>query len=79
LPIIVSEFGGNSGPSKIVPEDNWLMHVLHALEEHQWSWVAWDLHTHAGPNLISDWDYTPSPKFGVHVKKVLAGEPLAEK
>ena len=71
LPVIVSEFGGNSGPSRVVPSDNWLLHVMHSLDDHHWSWIAWDLHTSARPNLISDWDYTPSPHFGVYVKAAL--------
>ena len=72
LPIIVSEFGGDSGPSKRQPDD-WLRHVIQAIEEHQWSYTAWDLHPHAGPTLVSDWNYTPTPKFGVLVKQMLAG------
>jgi endoglucanase len=73
LPVIVSEFGGDSGPSKKAPADNWLRHVLQALDDHQWSYIAWDLHPRAGPTLISDWNYTPSPNFGVYVKQALAG------
>ncbi len=73
LPVIVSEFGGNSGPSKRVPADNWLLHVLQAIDDHQWSYTAWDLHPAAGPALISDWNYTPSPRYGVFVKLALAG------
>jgi hypothetical protein len=71
--VIISEFGGNSGPSKRAPADNWLLHVLQAIEDHQWSYTAWDLHRAAGPTLISDWNYTPSPLFGVYVKQALAG------
>lgn len=77
LPVIVSEFGGRSGPSRVVPSDNWLMHVMQALNDHHWSWTAWDLHPAAGPTLITDWDYTPSPRYGVYVKKALAGEPVS--
>jgi hypothetical protein len=72
LPVMVSEFGGYSGPSKRVPNDNWLLHVLQAIEDHQWSYTAWDLHPAAGPDLISDWKYTPSPRYGVFVKQALA-------
>jgi len=72
LPVIVSEFGGNSGPSRVVPSDDWLLHVMQALDDHQWSWTAWDLHPAAGPILISDWNYTPSTRFGVYVKQALA-------
>jgi hypothetical protein len=77
LPVMVTEFGGNSGPSRMVPSDNWLLHVMKALDEHHWSWAAWDLHTSARPNLISDWDYTPTPGFGVIVKKALANSNTA--
>ncbi len=73
LPVIVTEFGGNSGPSKMVPADNWLLHVLQAIQDHQWSYTAWDLHPHAGPRLLADWNYTPSPRFGVFVKAALDG------
>jgi cellulase (glycosyl hydrolase family 5) len=73
LPVIVSEFGGNSGPSKKNPDDNWLLHVLQAIEDHQWSYTAWDLHPRAGPRLVADWNYTPSPRFGVFVKQMLDG------
>ena len=73
LPVIVSEFGGNSDPSKKIPSDNWLLHVLQAIQDHQWSYTAWDLHPAAGPALISDWNYTPSPLYGVFVKEMLDG------
>jgi hypothetical protein len=79
LPVIVSEFGGDAGPSRAVPADNWLLHVLQALNAHQWSWIAWDLHPAAGPSLISDWSYTPTAKFGVYVKQALAGTAVPAK
>jgi Cellulase (glycosyl hydrolase family 5) len=74
IPVIVSEFGGRSGPSRKVPADNWLLHVLQALRDHHWSWTAWDMHPAAGPTLISDWNYTPTPRFGAFVKQALAGD-----
>ena len=76
LPVIVSEFGGNAGPSRADPSDDWLLHVLQALDRHHWSWIAWDLHPYAGPALISDWNYTPSPQYGIYVKRALGNEPL---
>jgi hypothetical protein len=72
LPVIVSEFGGNA-QNKETPNDNWIRHVLQALDDHKWSWTAWDLHPAAGPTLISNWNYTPSPAFGVFVHQALAG------
>jgi hypothetical protein len=73
LPVIVSEFGGYSRPSRREPDDNWLLHVLQAIQDHQWSYTAWDLHPRAGPTLISNWNYTPSPRFGIFVKQMLDG------
>jgi aryl-phospho-beta-D-glucosidase BglC (GH1 family) len=73
LPVMVSEFGGASAPSKRVPADNWLLHVMQAIADHQWSYTAWDLHPSAGPTLIADWNYTPTPNYGVYVKELLAG------
>jgi hypothetical protein len=82
LPVIVSEFGGSGGPNRRTGRfggpanpsgDDWLLHVLQAIQDHNWSWTAWDFHPQAGPTLISDWDYTPTPDFGVFVKQMLAG------
>jgi cellulase (glycosyl hydrolase family 5) len=85
LPVIVSEYGGYGGPNRRAPRfgaparasnpngDDWLLHVMQALQDYQWSWVAWDFHPSAGPTLISGWDYTPTPDFGVFVKQALTG------
>jgi TolB protein len=76
IPIIVGEFGAESRGSertKGQTGEEWVRRVLQALEDHQWSWIAWDLHPAAGPRLISDWKYTPTPAFGAWVKKALDG------
>ncbi|HLV80347.1 MAG TPA: cellulase family glycosylhydrolase [Chthonomonadaceae bacterium] len=76
IPVIVSEFGADGFSRRRRPQqagDQWILHVLQALQEHQWNWIAWDLHPSAGPTLISDWDYTPTPHFGIYVKEALAG------
>jgi len=83
LPVIVSEFGGSGGPDRRsawwgsspaqAMGDDWLLHVIQAIHDHQWSFTAWDLHPAAGPTLIADWDYTPTPDFGVYVKRLIAG------
>jgi len=81
LPVIVSEFGGSGGPNRRrgwwgsspsnAMGDDWLLHVLQAIQDHNWSYTAWDLHPAAGPTLISDWNYMPTPDFGVYVKQLL--------
>jgi len=81
FPVIVSEFGGAGGPNRRIgwwgqsPStamgDDWLLHVLQAIQDHNWSFTAWDLHPAAGPTLIADWNYMPTPEFGVYVKELL--------
>ena len=87
LPIIISEFGGAYfKPGEVPPisrrgfggmrrnDGDWLMRVLQAVEDHKWSYTAWDFHPAAGPTLISGWDYKPTPHFGAYVKQMLASE-----
>jgi mannose/cellobiose epimerase-like protein (N-acyl-D-glucosamine 2-epimerase family) len=68
VPVIVSEFGAD-GPKAA----EWVRQVLDVMRERDWDWIAWDLHPHAGPRLVSDWRYTPTA-FGQLVKQALAGE-----
>jgi hypothetical protein len=88
FPVIVSEFGGSGGPNRrrgwwgqsptTAIGDDWLLHVLQAIQDHNWSFTAWDLHTAAGPTLIADWNYMPTPEFGVYVKELLVTGKLSK-
>jgi hypothetical protein len=76
LPVIILEFGSIERMWPFPKEWNyddekWNREMIRVLEAHQWSWAAWDFHTTAWPCLISDWNYTPTPQFGVWVKKAL--------
>lgn len=73
VPVIVSEFGAGASRRSRTPADQWNRQVLQALDDHHWNWTAWDLHPSAGPTLISDWNYTPTPSFGAYVKQALLG------
>jgi TolB protein len=73
LPVIVSEFGSDPKGARSLTGEQWVRQVLQALEDHAWNWTAWDLHPAAGPCLISDWKYTPTPSFGRWVQQALLG------
>jgi hypothetical protein len=82
LPVIVTEFGGSGGPHRRMgrggrwatnTNDDWLLHVMQALQDHHWAWTAWCFHPYAGPPMLSDWNFTPTPDFGIFVKEALAG------
>ncbi|MDE2126807.1 MAG: cellulase family glycosylhydrolase [Armatimonadetes bacterium] len=72
-PVIVSEFGAGGRPGSLNSGAAWLTQVMQILHQHDWNWIAWDMHPSAGPTLVSDWNYTPTPVFGVMVKDALAG------
>jgi hypothetical protein len=73
LPVIVSEFGSDPQARGEITGEQWVRRMLQALHDHDWNWTAWDLHPSAGPRLISDWNYTPTPTFGRWVKQALSG------
>src|SRR5262245_15049807 len=71
FPVIVSEFGSERQGVRGVTGAQWVQEVLQAIRDHGWHWTAWDLHPSAGPRLVSDWKYTPTPHFGEPVKQEL--------
>lgn len=71
LPVIISEFGATSPPEEADKPNPWVVRMLEEMEKRAVHWAAWDLHPAAGPVLISDWNYTPTPSFGVLVKEAL--------
>ncbi len=73
FPVIVSEFGSDPKGGAGNTGEEWVRRVLQAIEGHKWNYTAWDFHPSAGPTLISDWTYAPTPHFGVWVKQALAG------
>ncbi len=73
VPILVGEFGAGGGFGRRSRGEQWVRQILQGLQDNKWHWTAWDLHVSAGPTLVSDWNYTPTPDFGVFVKQALAG------
>ena len=73
LPVFVGEFGSDPKGGAGETGEQWIRHVLQVLNDHHWNYTAWDLHPAAAPSLITDWNYTPTPHFGVWVKQALAG------
>ena len=71
-PVLVGEVGCRPGGKEEDPK-TWAPKVLDYIQLHQLHWTAWDLHPAAGPSLIQDWTYTPTPYWGVLVKNALRG------
>ncbi|MHB8636696.1 MAG: glycoside hydrolase family 5 protein [Fimbriimonadaceae bacterium] len=72
IPVIMSEFGANNRGASANQPNPWVARVVAAMETRHCNWIAWDMHPAAGPTLVSDWQYTPTPSFGVIVKAALA-------
>lgn len=72
IPVIMSEFGDEPKGDDRTKPSPWVEQVVRAMEARGCNWTAWDLHPAAGPTLISDWNYTPTPYFGVVVKEALS-------
>ena len=72
IPVIMSEFGGQNGGATVNQPNAWVDRVIKEMDKRHCNYAAWDLHPAAGPTLISDWNYTPTPSFGALVKASLA-------
>lgn len=73
FPILIGEFGAEGRASGGGRGEEWVRQVLQALHTHDWHWTAWVFHPHAGPRMLTDWNYTPTPSFGRWVKMALDG------
>jgi len=51
----------------------WAPDMLAFIQRHELHWAAWSFHPQAGPSLIADWDYTPTPYWGKYVREALRG------
>jgi len=79
FPLFVTEFGSREAvwpfpAGSNYNDERWNREMLATLRAHHWSWTAWDFHPTAWPCLVADWTYTPTPEFGVWVKKALLEE-----
>ena len=56
------------------PESAWPPDMIGLIQKYKLNWTAFSFHPRSGPKVISDWDYTPTPAWGVFVKEALAGK-----
>jgi endoglucanase len=80
-PIIITEVGcprrwedfSFIQPSQRYPLEGWSEDVLGLIQKHKLHWTGFSFHPQCGPQVILDWDYTPTPFWGVFVKEALQG------
>ena len=77
-PVFVGEVGCQPKPmpfEKVAKDPYaWAPDMLAYLQKHRLHWTAWSFHPRASPCVIADWDYTPTPYWGVFVKEALSGK-----
>ena len=79
-PILVGEVGCQptpmpfEAPKAFEPPASWAPDMLGCIQKYRLNWTAWCFHPKASPCLLSDWDYTPTPYWGVPAKAALAGQ-----
>lgn len=81
-PILVGEVGADVKKMDFIPHgiqespETWVPDMLGFIQKHRLNWTAWCFHPRATPVMISDWDYTPTPFWGVYAKEALSGKPF---
>ena len=61
-------------PDQRYPLDGWAADVLGMMQKNRLNWTGFSFHPTCGPPAISDWNYTPTPFWGVFVKDALSGK-----
>ncbi len=76
-PILVGEVGCEPDSVTWPGYDpyTWSVEVLSYINKHGLNWTAWCFHPSAGPPMLKDWTYEPTPYWGDFVKKALEPVP----
>jgi hypothetical protein len=81
-PIFIGECGATQERLDFIPpsqhEDpsTWVPDFLGLVQKNRYHWTAWSFHPKASPCLLNDWNYSPTPYWGVHAKAALSGTPF---
>ena len=80
FPILMGEVGAQDKPmpfekaEDFVPPEEWVSDMLGLIQERRLNWTAWSFHPKCSPCLLLNWDYEPTPYWGVPAKRALSGE-----
>jgi aryl-phospho-beta-D-glucosidase BglC (GH1 family) len=79
-PLFIGEVGAEQERLSFIPPERqedpatWVPDMLGTIQKHRLHWTAWSFHPKASPKVLKDWTYEPTPYWGAHVKRALAGE-----
>ena len=81
-PIIVTEVGCPRSwddftfikPNERKPLEGWSEDCIGMIQKYKLHWTGFSFHPQCGPQILLDWNYTPTPYWGVYVKEALSGK-----
>lgn len=85
VPILIGEVGCQPECMPFIPKEahempeTWAPDMLGCIQKYRLNWTAWCFHPKSSPCLLSDWNYTPTPYWGVPAKAAIAGKPFEMK
>jgi endoglucanase len=80
VPIFVGETGADIKKMPFIPGNQqespytWAPNAIGMIQKYHLNWTAYSMHPKSTPVLILNWNYDPSPFWGVFVKEALAGK-----
>lgn len=79
-PVLIGEVGADERKmpwetdANFVPPEEWVPDMIGLIQKYRLNWTAWCFHPTAGPRMLNDWTYEPTPFWGAPVKRALSGE-----
>lgn len=79
-PVFLGELGADANKLSFIPLERqeapatWVPDMLGVIQKYRLNWTGWSFHPTASPRILLDWSYAPTPFWGEHVKRALAGE-----
>ncbi len=79
-PIFIGECGAPRERFDFIPPERhedpatWVPDFLGLVQKQRYHWTGWCFHPKAAPRLLEDWDYTPTPHWGVPARDALRGK-----
>ncbi|MGE9289534.1 MAG: glycoside hydrolase family 5 protein [Puniceicoccales bacterium] len=79
-PIFLGEVGADPKKMGFIPAEiqedpaTFVPDMLGFIQKYKINWTGWCFHPYATPRMLLDWDYTPTPFWGVPAKEALHGK-----
>lgn len=79
-PLFLGECGADIHKMGFIPSEaqedpyTWVPDLLGLIQKYHFNWTGWSFHTGATPDLLTNWNYDPTPYWGAFAKDALKGK-----